>query len=496
MRTLPQLRCPHTTSFRKTLAALLIPLLAAGSFSGCGNLSSRASAGASTTASATGTVASSAASSSASNASTSASDASPSASGPSATPTDASPAASTSSNGTDALADKYGLTSASPTPSVVIPDIGATSAEMPDNEDLRFVRDMTLGWNLGNSFDAIDGSPASELDYESMWNGAKTTKELLAAIRAKGFRTVRIPVSWHNHVDGDDYTIRKPWLDRVQEVVDWALAEDLYVILNIHHDNSPKFLYPDTAHFDVSSRYVARIWAQLSERFQDYGDHLVFESMNEPRLTESAQYQWWISMASEECRDAVDCINRLNQLFVDTVRKSGGQNETRRLMVPGYCASPQFAAIDEFVLPTDPVKSNGNRILVSAHAYTPYNFALQGPNETGSIDTFKIKNPYSTKDIDTALEGLYRKFVSKGIPVVIGEFGSRAKGENLQARVDHAAYFVMAARARGMTCVWWDNNAFDGTGENFGLIDRASLAWKQEPIADAMVRYAGKAATP
>ncbi len=424
--------------------------------------------------------------------------------GPSQTANPAMPTTTASGSGAEAhpdaaektaLADKYGLTSASPRPPVTIPDLGMTQKPLPDADGLAFVAGMGPGWNLGNTFDAIDGGVTDELSYETLWSGAATTRELIRAVREKGFRTLRLPVSWHNHVSGEDHVISKAWLDRVQEVVDWALAEDMVVILNIHHDNNPDFLYPDTAHYAASAHYMERIWTQLAARFGDYDERLVFEAMNEPRLSESATYAWWISTAAEEGVDAVDCINRLNQLFVDTIRASGKTNRTRWLMVPGYCASPQFAVIPEFTLPTDAANPNGSRIMVSAHAYTPYAFALQAPAESGGTDRFKISSAYFTKDIDAALESLYKRYTSQGIPVVIGEFGSRAKGENLQDRVEHAAYFAAAARIRGMTCVWWDNNAFSGDGEIFGLIDRASLTWRHEPIADAIVRYAGSPQT-
>lgn len=470
----------HTISGRNRWPFRMLASLLALTLCGCG-ATDGASAGSSLPPASTSAASTSAASTSAASTSPSSALAAPGESS-------ASPNAAEKS----ALADKYGLASASPLPTVTIPDLGMTQKSLPVSDGLAFVAGMGAGWNLGNTFDAIDGNVADELDYEKMWNGAVTTRELIRAIRGKGFRTLRLPVSWHNHVTGSDHTISTAWLDRVQGVVDWAIAEDMVVILNIHHDNSPKFLYPDTAHFEASAHYVERIWTQLSERFGSYDERLVFEAMNEPRLTESAEYAWWITTAVEEGLDAVDCINRLNQLFVDTVRKNGKANASRWLMVPGYCASPQFAAIPEFVLPSDSSNPSTSRIIVSAHAYTPYAFALQAPAESGGTDRFKITSSYFTKDIDAALETLYKRFTSQGIPVVVGEFGSRAKGDNLQDRVDHAAYFAAAARARGMTCVWWDNNAFSGDGENFGLIDRASLEWRYEAIADAVVRYAGK----
>ena len=263
-----------------------------------------------------------------------------------------------------------------PTPTEVpdnIPDVTVKSFEVPTNEALQFVKDMKIGWNLGNTFDASECTWLSdELDYESAWCGVKTSARLIQAVKDAGFNTLRLPVSWHNHVSGENHTISEAWLDRVQEVVDMARAADMYVILDIHHDNNTEFLYPSSEYHEQSKHYIKCIWEQLAERFKDYDDKLVFEAMNEPRLV-GTNYEWWLNPNDASCKDSVACINELNQLFVDTVRASGGNNATRYLMVPGYCASVDGALNANFILPTDTVE---NHLIVSVHAYTPYNFAL------------------------------------------------------------------------------------------------------------------------
>ena len=120
------------------------------------------------------------------------------------------------------------------------------SYEMPDSDAIALVRDMKIGWNLGNTLDASsDNNRSDELSYESLWCGIKTTKEMIDAVKNAGFRTVRIPVSWHNHVTADgSYTISQVWMDRVQEIVDYAIEDDMYVILNIHHDNNENYIFP------------------------------------------------------------------------------------------------------------------------------------------------------------------------------------------------------------------------------------------------------------
>lgn len=361
-----------------------------------------------------------------------------------------------------------------------IPSFTVDQYSIPENEALQFTEELKIGWNLGNTFDATDCNVTNELDYEKAWCGYITTIDTLAAIKSAGFNTIRIPVSWHNHVD-ENFQISEVWMNRVKEVVDWAVACDLYVILNTHHDVSADYYYPDSAHLESSKKYLTAIWTQMADAFKDYDNHLILESLNEPRLV-GTNYEWWLDKNNAECKDAVACINTLNQLFVDTVRASGGNNAIRYLMVPGYCASVDGACNENFVLPTDTAQ---NKIIVSVHAYTPYNFAL---NKTGT-DEFSVNNALNCKEITDFMDRLYAKFIANGVPVIIGEFGALNK-ENEQARVEFAAYYVAAARARGITCCWWDNNAFTGSGENFGLLFRTANSFTYPNIVKAMMQHA------
>ena len=321
-----------------------------------------------------------------------------------------------------------------------------TRYEIPENEAMAFMKRMGVGWNLGNTFDAYhDSFRGDDLAIESLWCGVKTTREMIAAVREAGFGTLRLPVSWHNHVD-EAFRINDKWLDRVQEVVDWALAEDLCVILNTHHDVGKAYYYPNTENADVSRCYIRTIWEQLSERFADYDERLIFEAMNEPRLKDTED-EWNYNAGKAVCQDAAKNINELNQLFVDTVRASGGKNAGRYLMVPGYAASPAGVLGDHFRLPDDPAD---NRIIVSVHAYTPYPFALEYPG----TDTFRLVDIGQTSEINRFMNSLYKTFVVNGIPVVIGEFGARDKGGNLASRVTYAAYYAANASARNSPCVY------------------------------------------
>lgn len=373
---------------------------------------------------------------------------------------------------------------------IIIPDVSIEQSDIPDTEAMEFVRNMKAGWNLGNTLDAFTGNANVGLSSEQSWGMVPTTNEIIAAIKEAGFETIRIPVTWHNHLEkeegSDSFSVNSDWLDRVQEVVDYGIDNGLYVIMNIHHDTAEDAYYPDSAHYEQSEKYIKTVWETVAERFKDYDEHLIFESMNEPRLV-GTPYEWNFQEMSEECKDSLDCINRLNQVFVDTVRASGGNNGERYLMVPGYSASLAGEDTDLFILPSD---SAENKLIVSAHAYTPYSFALQPQTEGGSTDSFPAQGGTGRSEIDYLMDRLYQRFVSQGIPVVIGEYGARNKNNNLQDRVNYYAYYVAAARAKGITCCIWDNGLFGGDGEQFGLFDRRMGEWAYLEIVDAIMKYA------
>lgn len=362
---------------------------------------------------------------------------------------------------------------------------GNVGIDSPAN---KFVREMKIGWNLGNTLDAYsDQNKANEMAYESDWCRIVTTKEMVDEIKAAGFQTMRVPVSWHNHVSADgSYTISEAWMNRVQEIVDYAIDNDMHVIINIHHDNSTSYMYPSKEYLEQSGTYVAAIWSQVAERFAEYDEHLIMEGLNEPRLVGTSD-EWWLDLNKQQCVEAVQCINELNQVFVDTVRASGGYNRERYLMVPGYAASLQGATNQYFRLPQD-IAGNENKILLEVHAYTPYNFALQASAESGSTDQWSADDKASTAEIDELMDILYEKYVQNGTGVVIDEFGARDKNGNTQARTEFAAYYVAAARQRGITCCLWDNNEFTGSGENFGVFNRQACSFPYPELVEGMMQ--------
>lgn len=325
------------------------------------------------------------------------------------------------------------------------------------------VKDMKIGWNLGNTLDCYNVTWEVP-DFETAWGNPRTTKAMIDTVKKEGFNAVRIPVSWNEHMNGN--IIDGDWLNRVNEVVDYVIDNDMYAIINVHHDDYT-WLNPSKADEAAVKAKLVSIWEQLSDRFKNYDQHLLFEGMNEPRII-GGQDEWTGGTAEER-----EVINHLFQAFVDTVRKSGGNNSSRALIITSHAASIEADAVNDIVVPDD------DRIIVSIHYYSPWDFAggENGKSDWGS-DSEK-------KDLDKGFDFLKSKFIDKGVPVIIGEFGATNKN-NDSVRASYMEYYVKSAKSRGITCFIWDN----GTKDEFGLLDRNSLTWYFKNVVDAAVKGA------
>ncbi|MBQ7916662.1 MAG: glycoside hydrolase family 5 protein [Firmicutes bacterium] len=187
-----------------------------------------------------------------------------------------------------------------------------------------FVSSMGIGWNLGNSLDPVDCSwIIGDLAYETAWGNPKVKQELIHFIKSEGFDTIRIPVTWTNHVGpAPDYIIREDWLNRVQEIVDWCVEEDMYIILNMHHE-SGWITTASTDYDNMMEKYLA-IWSQIADRFGEYSEKLIFESMNEIGFDD---------LGTEQGCELMNCMN--NE-FTELIRNSGQNNSERYLILAGY----------------------------------------------------------------------------------------------------------------------------------------------------------------
>lgn len=322
---------------------------------------------------------------------------------------------------------------------------------------------ITVGWNLGNSLDAT----GSGMSSETSWGNPKTTRELILKVKEAGFDAVRIPTTWYNHLDSD-FNISEEWLARVQEVVDYAYDEGMYVILNVHHEN---WNDPYESTLPDVKKKIKKLWTQIANRFESYGERLIFEGMNEPRW-KNTNYEW--NGGNAEGRRVV---NAYNEYFVETVRATGGNNRYRALMIPTYAASS--SGLDGFTVPQD------KSVIVSVHAYSPYNFAMN-PSGTTKFDP---NNTSDTQELTWLAGTLYDRFISKGTGVIIGECGTANKN-NYSDRVNWAGYFPKLFRSKGIPVFLWDNNAYGSGNETFGQLHRDTLAWEYPEYIKAFVKAA------
>ncbi len=339
---------------------------------------------------------------------------------------------------------------------------GGLACKMPSGFDITGA--MGQGWNLGNSMDAY-GNTAAPLDDETYWGNPKTTQAMIDTVNQAGFKTLRLPVSWDDHISGTDHLIDSTWLDRVEEIANYALNNGMYVIINIHHNNGWEM--PTTANEANATDYLNKLWPQIANRFKDYDYHVIFEVMNEPRVTVNGVDDWWGNNASY-----FDVLNRLDAAALKAIRDTGGNNAKRLVMIPGYVAGVDAHQLDPLVLPNDTM------IALSAHSYSPYDFALNLSGTSVFSDT---------QTIDDIFNRLNTGFIAKGIPVVVGEWASVDKN-NLSERVKHATYFVSKAQQYNIPTVWWDNGAYtySSSSESLGILNRNTNTWAFPEILAAI----------
>lgn len=311
--------------------------------------------------------------------------------------------------------------------------------------------DMRLGWNIGNSLDAMHRDRGFTLESETFWGNPKTTKELIRAVKNAGFSAIRIPVSYYNHLSAEG-TIDPAWLARVEEVVGWALDNDLYAIINIHHDTgmnpSLNWIYADIDVFEKSRDDFTGIWTQVAAHFRDFDHQLIFQSSGE----------WMNQERSWDNEADFRIVHELNQAFIDVVRGSGGKNMERYLMISPYAASAEEKIIRAMLY--QPFVDNAeDKLILSVHSYA---------NDLDIIESGA-----------RALSSISQEF---GLPVVVDEIGfPRSMNPELKRAVAEK-YFSESAKA-GMTCFFWDD------GFEYVLIDRESGEVVDPELLEIAFRY-------
>ncbi|MCH5348388.1 MAG: glycoside hydrolase family 5 protein [Oscillospiraceae bacterium] len=326
----------------------------------------------------------------------------------------------------------------------------AQNNEMRDMTTMEIVREMELGINLGNTFESCGSwiNNSSVKNYETGWGSPVITQEMIQGYKDCGFSSLRVPVAWSNMM-GDNYTINADYLARVKEVVEWALDSDLYVIMNIHWDGGWFEDFGKDDKKDEAFVKYERVWTQLTEAFKDYDDKLIFESLNEEGVWDDVWNRY--SNAGDK-EKAYGLLNDINQKFVDIVRGSGGNNEKRHLLIAGYNTDIALTCDEAFKMPDDPQ----NRCALSVHYYTPSTFAILEKDESWG----KARSEWGTEadfaELNKYMDMVKERFVDKGVPVIIGEYGCPTKNKEPESVRLFISSVSEAAYARGMCPMLWD----------------------------------------
>lgn len=337
----------------------------------------------------------------------------------------------------------------------------------------QLVEDMTFGWNLGNTLDVCqadrdgDGKinehvEAGEKVDETLWGNPKATKELFTSLKKNGVNAVRIPVTWRDHMDFNG-NIDREWMDRVQQVVDYAYSQGMYVIINVHHDGGgdPKFgawiIEESQNDYNTFLKKYKNVWKQIAERFKNYSDYLIFESMNEVGFD---------TLYNKNKADAYNLINKINQDFVDIIRATGGNNAKRHLLIAGYYTDIERTCDSLYKMPDD----KAGRCILSVHYYTPWDFC-----------TCDIKHTWGTNSevwqMETLIGKMKKNFVDKGIPVIIGEYA--ASGSDLSSCIFFIEKLNKLCSDYGIATFIWDNGR---------QVNRKTYKWRTPQYLEALKR--------
>jgi endoglucanase len=345
--------------------------------------------------------------------------------------------------------------------------------QLPKAQDI--VSKMSVGWNMGNTLEAICG--------ETAWGGAKTTQTLIDSVKAAGFNAVRLPCAWFCHSDTNTNVIDVTWLSRVKEIINYCINDSLYVIINIHWDGGwLENNVTKAAQSRVNARQNA-YWTQIANYFKDYNEHLLFASANEPNVSDAT---------------GMSILLSYHQTFINAVRATGGNNNSRTLVIQGQSTDIDKTNQLMNTMPTDQI---ANRLIVEVHYYTPYQFCLMSSDATwGKMFYYWGKGNHSTTDVtrnstwgeESDVEkyfGLMKtKFVDKGIPVIIGEFS--AMNRNLSPPSDQTLniasveyyykYIVKSTVTKGIIPFCWDTN--------MGLFDRSKGTINDQGVLNAIMQ--------
>lgn len=349
------------------------------------------------------------------------------------------------------------------------------------------------GWNLGNHFDTSSGKDNNPNQW-GYWDGATPSMALYMNLKRAGANTVRICTTWGNYQTPSTWTIDDSYMAEVKKNVEWAEAAGLNVILNLHHDeywlDIKGAANDETTNANIKNRIEAT-WRQIAEVFKDKGSFLFFESFNE---IQDGKWGWGDNRT--DGGKQYRTLNEWNQLVVNTIRATGGNNETRWIGIPCYASNPAFAVEESFILPIDPA----NHLMVSVHYYDPSNFTLTPENSDGKTEwghtaaAGKFQPGSNEEHVVETFRKLQEKYISRNIPVYIGEYGcvmQKTSRSNL-FRNYYLEYVCRAAYTYGMPLIIWDNNSQGSGNEHHGYFSHNDGAYinGSETLVQTMIKAA------
>ena len=325
---------------------------------------------------------------------------------------------------------------------------------------------ISLGWNIGNSLEAA-GS-------ETAWGNPKITKQLIDLVKQSGFNAVRIPCSWDQYLSNNTTAeIKTDWLNRVKEVIQYCVENEMYVIVNIHWDGGWLENNVTESKKEENNAKQKAFWEQIAIHFRDFDEHLLFASANEPNVEDAAQ---------------MAVLKTYHQTFIDAVRSTGGKNAFRTLVVQGPSTDIEKTSTLMTTLPNDTAV---DRMMVEVHYYTPYQFCLMSEDASWgnmfyywgagfhtTTDTERNATWGEEADLKNYFKLMKDQFITNGIPVILGEFAAMRRttltGDNLQLHLNSRAYYlktvVKEAKTNGLLPFYWDAGGLENNGS--GLFDR------------------------
>ncbi len=364
--------------------------------------------------------------------------------------------------------------------SILTPNSYAAASITSNKTAAETIIDMGIGWNLGNTLEACDTTRTlpNVQAYETYWGNIVTTQAIIDGVKAAGFNSVRIPVAWSNLI-ASDYTINKDLMKRVKEVVDYCSNAGMYAIVNIHWDGG--WFSNFATNYDESMKKYTSIWTQISNYFKDYPNNLIFESLNEEGAWDNVWNRWSGTPADGKTK-VYNTLNNINQKFVNIVRASGGNNATRCLLIAGYGTEIDLTCDSYFKMPQDTVSS---KLMISVHYYTPSTFTiLESDADWGkSAYTWGISTEINL--VKTDFQKMKTKFADKGIPVIVGEYGSTKVNKDQNSVRLYLTTVCKTARDMGFCPMLWD------PGTHFS---RSNIKFTDSQLAAFFLQY--KSATP